>query len=133
MSILILLQLSCNTTAAIVYSFQGKKKTIRIPGRWLLWIVISGRDIPLPFSKSFWNILILIDLPFTLVLDTILLPLTFPYYLYVESDRPGFKEWYYKKWKKRLYTFIAKNSSNDILRLTLKEKGGEYINNVSSA
>ncbi|EQA60873.1 hypothetical protein LEP1GSC062_1832 [Leptospira alexanderi serovar Manhao 3 str. L 60] len=51
----------------------------------------------------------------------------------MESDRPGFKEWYYKKWKKRLYTFIAKNSSNDILRLTLKEKGGEYINNVSSA
>ncbi|EMF81904.1 hypothetical protein LEP1GSC188_0805 [Leptospira weilii serovar Topaz str. LT2116] len=72
--------------------------------------------------------MILIDLPFTLVFDTILLPLTFPYYLYVESGSPESEEWFYKKWKKRLYTFIAKNSSNNILSLTLKEKGGEYIN-----
>lgn len=53
-SVLILLQLSCNTTAAIVYTFQGKEKSIRIPGRWLLWIVISGGHIPLSrFQKVF--------------------------------------------------------------------------------
>lgn len=70
--------------------------------------------------------LIFIDLPFTLVFDTILLPLTFPYYLYIESGAPGSEEWYYRKWKKRLYTFIAKNSSRDILSLALKDRSGGY-------
>ncbi|AXR60664.1 YceK/YidQ family lipoprotein [Leptospira mayottensis] len=70
--------------------------------------------------------LIFIDLPFTLVFDTILLPVTFPYYLYMESGAPGSEEWYYKKWKKRFYTFIAKNSSRDILSLALKDRSGGY-------
>ncbi|EMS84339.1 PF07119 domain protein [Leptospira noguchii str. Cascata] len=84
---------------------------------------------PKPFPKSFWDVLILIDLPFTLVFDTILLPVSFPYYLYVESGAPGSDEWYYKKWKSRFYTFIAKNFSHDILSLTLEilEKDSKYI------
>ncbi|MCL8266465.1 YceK/YidQ family lipoprotein [Leptospira weilii] len=127
-SVLILLQLSCNTTAAIVYTFQGKEKIYPYSGTVAaLDRYIWGTHPPKPFSESFWSILILIDLPFTLVFDTILLPLTFPYYLYAESGSPGSQEWYYKKWKKRLYTFIAKNASKDILSLILKEKGGEYI------
>lgn len=64
--------------------------------------------------------MILIDLPFTLVFDTILLPVSFPYYLYVESGAPGSDEWYHKKWKSRFYTFIAKNLSHDIQSLTLE-------------
>lgn len=75
---------------------------------------------PKPFSKSFWDVLILIDLPFTLVFDTILLPVSFPYYLYVESGAPGSKSWYYNTRKEKLDTFIAKNFSHDILSLTLE-------------
>ncbi|EMJ96364.1 YceK/YidQ family lipoprotein [Leptospira alstonii] len=121
-SVLIVLQLSCNTTAAIVHTFEGKEKIYPYSGAALaLERYIWETHPPKPFSKSFWNVLILIDLPFTLVFDTILLPVSFPYYLYVESGRPGSKEWYYKKWKERLYTFIAKNSSNDILSLTLDD------------
>ncbi|MDI7188292.1 YceK/YidQ family lipoprotein [Leptospira santarosai] len=68
----------------------------------------------------------LIDLPFTFVLDTVLLPISFPYYVYVESGRPWSEEWYYKKWKKRLYTFMAKNSSSDILSLSLAVAKTDY-------
>ncbi len=126
-SVLILLQLSCNTTAAIVYTFQGKEKIYPYSGTALaLERFIWQTHPPKPFSKGFWDVLIFIDLPFTLVFDTILLPLTFPYYLYMESGAPGSEEWYYRKWKKRLYTFIAKNSSRDILSLALKDRSGGY-------
>lgn len=61
--------------------------------------------------------------------DTILLPVSFPYYLYVESGSPGSKSWCYNTRKEKLYTFIAKNSSNDLLSLTLEilEKDSKYI------
>ncbi|AVV78540.1 hypothetical protein BWD13_13090 [Leptospira santarosai serovar Grippotyphosa] len=128
LSVLIVLQFGCNTTAAIVYSFESKKKGylpysgISLSINRFIW----ETHPPKPFSTSIWRPLILIDLPFTFVLDTVLLPISFPYYVYVESGRPWSEEWYYKKWKKRLYTFMAKNSSSDILSLSLTVAKTDY-------
>ncbi|WP_061246708.1 YceK/YidQ family lipoprotein [Leptospira noguchii] len=120
-SILIIFQFSCNTTSAIIFTFEGKEKIYPYSGAVLaLERLIWETSPPKQFSKKIWDILILIDLPFTLVFDTILLPVSFPYYLYVESGVPGSDEWYYKKWKSRFYTFIAKNFSHDIQSLTLE-------------
>ncbi|EKR80597.1 YceK/YidQ family lipoprotein [Leptospira interrogans] len=127
LSVLIILQLSCNTTSAIVYTFKGEEKIYPYSGAALAFERLIWQTCPpKPFSKSFWDVLVLIDLPFTLVFDTILLPVSFPYYLYVESGSPGSKSWYYKKWKEKLYTFIAKNSANDILNLTLEERDSRF-------
>ncbi len=135
-SVLIVLQFGCNTTAAIVYSFESKKegyfsyivpfserkKEGYLPYFGVLYSIdrfIWETHPPKPFSSTIWRTLVLIDLPFTFVLDTVLLPISFPYYIYVESGKPWSEEWYYKKWRKRLYTFMAKNSSSDILSLSL--------------
>ncbi|MFA4795549.1 YceK/YidQ family lipoprotein [Leptospira kirschneri] len=129
-SVFIILQFSCNTTSAIVYTFKGKETFYPYSGAVIAFERLIWETCPpKPFSKSFWDVLILIDLPFTLVFDTILLPVSFPYYLYVESGSPGSKSWYYNTPKEKLYTFIAKNSSNDILSLTLEilEKDSKYI------
>ncbi|EMO25446.1 PF07119 family protein [Leptospira interrogans serovar Bataviae str. HAI135] len=129
-SILIIFQFSCNTTSAIIYTFEGKEKIYPYSGAVIAFERLIWETCPpKPFSKSFWDVLILIDLPFTLVFDTILLPVSFPYYLYVESGSPGSKSWYYNTRKEKLYTFIAKNSSNYILSLTLEilEKDSKYI------
>lgn len=68
-SVFIILQFSCNTTSAIVYTFKGKETFYPYSGAVIAFERLIWETCPpKPFSKSFWDVLILIDLPFTLVL-----------------------------------------------------------------
>ncbi|EMP06246.1 hypothetical protein LEP1GSC124_1696 [Leptospira interrogans serovar Pyrogenes str. 200701872] len=42
-----------------------------------------------------------IDLPLCLIADTVLLPGTLPYYIYVKSGRPWSSSWYHRKYEKK--------------------------------
>ncbi|AKH78711.1 MULTISPECIES: hypothetical protein [Leptospira] len=68
-----------------------------------------------------------IDLPLCLITDTVLLPGTLPYYIYVKSGRPWSSGWYHEKYEKRVTSFRDQNppyialksiiSSNDLTAL----------------
>lgn len=68
-----------------------------------------------------------IDLPLCLIADTVLLPGTLPYYIYVKSGRPWSSSWYHRKYEKKVTSFRDQNppyialksiiSSNDLTAL----------------
>ncbi len=68
-----------------------------------------------------------IDLPLCLIADTVLLPGTLPYYIYVKSGRPWSSRWYHRKYEERVPSFRKQNppyialksiiSSNDLTAL----------------
>lgn len=117
-SILIFLNLSCKTTRSIVYSVQEKKEYFPYEGTFYDFALIALGPSWTIFGQqgSFgdsWS---------SFVLDTILLPGTLPYYIYVKSGRPRSEDWYYEKRNENIYIFRTQNSSYDVLRSIVWKK-----------
>ncbi|TQE76082.1 YceK/YidQ family lipoprotein [Leptospira noguchii] len=64
---------------------------------------------------SFW-LSRFIDLPLCLIADTVLLPGTLPYYIYVKSGRPWSGSWYHRKYEKRVTSFRDQNLPYNALK-----------------
>ncbi|ASP42533.1 hypothetical protein AMR47_15940 [Leptospira interrogans] len=62
-------------------------------------------------------------------MDTILLPGTLPYYIYVKSGRPRSEDWYYEKRNENIYIFRTQNSSYDVLRSIVRKNSQLFYEN----
>ncbi|EMO84168.1 PF07119 family protein [Leptospira santarosai str. AIM] len=110
--LLIVFHLNCATTLALTNALQKKKEYVPYEGTlYDLAFTFMGPNwkfLSANGSFAYW-IFSIIDLPFSFVLDTVLLPGTVPYYIYVSSGRPGSKEWYHNKFSVRLQSFQDQN------------------------
>ncbi|ASV13261.1 YceK/YidQ family lipoprotein [Leptospira santarosai] len=110
--LLIVFHLNCATTLALTNALQKKKEYVPYEGTLydlaFTFMGPSWKFLSANGSFAYW-IFSIIDLPFSFVLDTVLLPGTVPYYIYVSSGRPGSKEWYHNKFSVRLQSFQDQN------------------------
>ncbi len=110
--LLIVFHLNCATTLALTNALQKKKEYVPYEGTlYDLAFTFMGPNwkfLSANGSFAYW-IFSIIDLPFSFVLDTVLLPGTVPYYIYVSSGRPGSKEWHHNKFSVRLQSFQDQN------------------------
>ncbi|TGK35901.1 YceK/YidQ family lipoprotein [Leptospira gomenensis] len=120
---LIFSYLNCSTTSMLIESVKKKKDYRPYEGTMIDIFLIAlgpfgvfyGKNTTLPFISG------VIDLPFSFVLDTILLPGTIPYYIYVKSGKPWSEEWYHQKHGVSLKSFRDRNPSYDTLKLIVAE------------
>lgn len=122
-SLLIVLNLNCSTTATFLEAVKKKKDYRPYDGTLTDIFLISLGPFGVFYGKSTTLSFIsgLIDLPFSFVLDTILLPGTIPYYIYVKSGRPGSENWHNQKFSVRLKSFRDQNPPYDALKLIIAE------------
>ncbi|AVV78974.1 YceK/YidQ family lipoprotein [Leptospira santarosai] len=110
--LLIVFHLNCATTLALTNALQKKKEYVPYEGTLydlaFTFMGPSWKFLSANGSFAYW-IFSIIDLPFSFVLDTVLLPGTVPYYIYVSSGRPGSKEWHHNKFSVRLQSFQDQN------------------------
>ncbi|MDI7192504.1 YceK/YidQ family lipoprotein [Leptospira santarosai] len=110
--LLIVFHLNCATSSALVQAIQKKKEYVPYEGTLydlaFTFMGPSWKFLSANGSFAYW-IFSIIDLPFSFVLDTVLLPGTVPYYIYVSSGRPGSKEWHHNKFSVRLQSFQDQN------------------------
>ncbi|MDI7189290.1 YceK/YidQ family lipoprotein [Leptospira santarosai] len=110
--LLIVFHLNCATTLALTNAIQKGKEYVPYEGTlYDLAFTFMGPNwkfLSANGSFAYW-IFSIIDLPFSFVLDTVLLPGTVPYYIYVSSGRTGSKEWYHNKFSVRLQSFQDQN------------------------
>ncbi|ONF89414.1 YceK/YidQ family lipoprotein [Leptospira santarosai] len=110
--LLIVFHLNCATTLALTNALQKKKEYVPYEGTLydlaFTFMGPSWKFLSANGSFAYW-IFSIIDLPFSFVLDTVLLPGTIPYYIYVSSGRPGSKEWHHNKFSVRLQSFQDQN------------------------
>ncbi len=101
--ILIVLLTSCGTLRSIVNGPQPSEDGSRSPGTLYLWADHWDYPGPSPYSGIRHNIeavksdttqgyVLIIDWPFSIALDTALLPITFSYWLLVEESVDGEEE-----------------------------------------
>ncbi|UPY79411.1 YceK/YidQ family lipoprotein [Leptospira weilii] len=91
-------------------------------------IILFGPFLPLITGKltgqenlsflAFW-LSRFIDLPLCLIADTVLLPGTLPYYIYVKSGRPWSSDWYHGKYEQRVTSFRDQNPPYNALKSIL--------------
>ncbi|AXR67727.1 YceK/YidQ family lipoprotein [Leptospira mayottensis] len=120
---LIVLNLNCATTAVFTEAIQKQKEYFPYEGTVIDLFLISlgpfgkfyGENTTLKFIAGF------IDLPFSFALDTILLPGTIPYYIYIKSGRPWSKKWHNQKFNARLKSFRDQNPPYVALRSIIAE------------
>ncbi|EMK06415.1 MULTISPECIES: YceK/YidQ family lipoprotein [Leptospira] len=123
-SLLIVLNIICMTTTTIFKSVQEKKEYVPYQGSaYDLLLIWLGPSWTILGQKGSWGewIFSILDFPFSFVLDTILLPGTIPYYIYVKSDRSG-SESRTKRWNKEIYTFRTQNPPYNVLRSVVRKK-----------
>ncbi|WP_061236149.1 YceK/YidQ family lipoprotein [Leptospira santarosai] len=110
--LLIVFHLNCATSSALVQAIQKGKKYVPYEGTlYDLAFTFMGPNwkfLSANGSFAYW-IFSIIDLPLSFVLDTVLLPGTIPYYIYVSSGSPGSKGWYHNKFSVRLQSFQDQN------------------------
>nr|WP_078127804.1 YceK/YidQ family lipoprotein [Leptospira alexanderi] len=108
---LIILNLNCATTVTFTQAVRKQKEYFPYEGTvidlFLIFLGPSGEFYGKSTTPGF--IQGFIDLPFSFVLDTIILPGTIPYYIYVKSGRPWSNAWYHKKVSARLNAFQSQN------------------------
>ncbi|WP_061221186.1 YceK/YidQ family lipoprotein [Leptospira borgpetersenii] len=121
--LLIVLNLNCVTTAALTEAIKKQKEYVPYEGTLTdIFLISLG-----PFgtfngkSTTFTFIGGLIDLPFSFVLDTILLPGIIPYYIYVKYDRPWSAVSSHKKVSARLNAFQSQNPPYVALKSILEQ------------
>ncbi|AVQ11507.1 PF07119 family protein [Leptospira santarosai] len=117
--LLIVFHLNCTTTFVLTKALQEKKEYVPYEGTlYDLGATIIGSNWKiLSANGNFINwIYAIIDLPFSFVLDTVILPGTIPYYIYVSSGRPGSKVWYHNKFSVKLNSFQDQNPPYDALK-----------------
>ncbi|WP_167881212.1 YceK/YidQ family lipoprotein [Leptospira gomenensis] len=99
----------------VIFPYQGSLTDVAIIFFGPTGKVFSGRE----GSWLIWCF-VFIDLPFSLVLDTLLLPGIIPYYFYVHSGSPGSQKARYEKWNKKIFTFRNENPAYDDLRSAIR-------------
>lgn len=120
---LIVLNLNCATTAVFTEAIQKQKEYVPYEGTLTDIFLISLGPFGTFYGKSttFTFIGGLIDLPFSFVLDTILLPGIIPYYIYVKYDRPWSAVSSHKKVSARLNAFQSQNPPYVALKSILEQ------------
>ncbi|AXR63579.1 hypothetical protein [Leptospira mayottensis] len=93
----------------------------------LSWPFFIFAPLPLPgkFPEQgnlgileYWLVRVL-DLPLCLIADTVLLPGTLPYYIYVKSGRPWSSGWYHRKYEGSVKSFRDQNPPYSALKSIL--------------
>ncbi|UOG34111.1 YceK/YidQ family lipoprotein [Leptospira noguchii] len=126
---LIFLHFDCSTSLTFIEAVKKKKDYRPYDGTLIDIFLISLGPFGVFYGKSTTLSFIsgLIDLPLSFVLDTILLPGTIPYYIYVKSGRPGSENWYNQKFSVRLKSFRDQNPPYAALKLIIAENDLEAL------